>query len=421
MTSTADTSPLHFDPFSPEVVADPDSWYRKLRHQQPVCYNQDYDTFFFSRFEDVWEVLGTGDNTFVATETNLPTADYLRNHRNQGAPAFASLNPLSPGPSLPSPWYERMRQAHVSPLRPGKVADLENFIRKLARQQLDSILPRGSFDLTADYTAIVPARVICHLFGLPLTVADEVMGNINAIGRYSPGKQGVDFSRFFTEMPRYIIPAIQARREAGADGSNGLIDGLINYRMETDQRPLSDDEISNQLVCAMVGGMESVPKVTGGGLLELWRHPQQLQAVRADIPTNLPIAVQEMLRYCAPAQYTFRTAHRDVTVAGQRIRAGQRVACMLYSAARDEREFDNPDSFVWNRPIPRVISFGVGQHHCIGKHLALLEVRILLEEFLSRVNHFTFELDAAGGNAGYFQRGWIKLPITISGSATTDK
>lgn len=404
---------FEFDPFAAEVVANPDYYYKLLRDHYPGYYSEQYDTFFFSRFEDVWDVLRVGDNTFVATETNLPTAEYLRTHHNDGAPPFASINPLAPGPSLPSPYYEMMRKAHIDPLKPKSVAQLQDFIRDLARRQLDEILPRGEFNFSTDYAAIVPARVICHLFGLPLSVADTVMGNINAIGRFKPGKQGVDFSAFFTELQAYIIPAIQARREAGADGSNGLIDGLINLRLDPDQRALSDDEISNQLVCAMVGGMESVPKVTGGGLLALWQRPEQFAAVCADLKNNLPVAVEEMIRFCAPAQYTFRTAHKDVSVAGRSVRAGQRVACMLYSASRDDREFDNPDEFIWNRKIERVISFGLGQHHCIGKHLAQMEVRILIEEFLSRVKSFEFVLEDAGGNAGYFQRGWISLPVVV--------
>ncbi|HEY8385759.1 MAG TPA: cytochrome P450, partial [Porticoccaceae bacterium] len=143
------------------------------------------------------------------------------------------------------------------------------------------------------------------------------------------------------------------------------------------------------------------------------QRPEQFAAVCADLKNNLPVAVEEMIRFCAPAQYTFRTAHKDVSVAGRSVRAGQRVACMLYSASRDDREFDNPDEFIWNRKIERVISFGLGQHHCIGKHLAQMEVRILIEEFLSRVKSFEFVLEDAGGNAGYFQRGWISLPVVV--------
>jgi cytochrome P450 len=214
-------------------------------------------------------------------------------------------------------------------------------------------------------------------------------------------------------MKPYVIPLVQERRAAGADGSHRLVDGLINYRTQPDQRALGDIEIADQLICAIVGGMEAVPKVTSRGVMELWRRPEQLKAVRADLAKNLPIAVDEIIRFCAPAQYTFRTAHKDVTVAGRQVKAGQRVASMLYSASRDEREFEDPDEFIWNRAIPRVISFGLGQHHCIGKHLALLEVRTLIHEFLTHVNSVEFLLEEAGRNAGYFQKGWISLPVVV--------
>lgn len=401
------------DLFSPETLANPQPVYNRLRDEHPVFYSRDYDTFFFSRFEDVWEVLRIGDNALLATETNLPTPEYLRTHRNTQAPPLASINPMAPGPQLHSPWYEEMRRAHIAPLRPKSVAKLAGDIRALARQRLAQLLPRRKFNLTMDYAGVVGVTVICSLFGLPPDRAERLMDKVNEISRYRPDKKSVDLLAFFTALTGDILPAIHARRVAGADGGNMLIDGLINYRAAPEGRALSDQEICDQLVCAMVGGIESMPKVTAQGILELWRRPEQLKAVRADLAANVPIAVQEMLRYGAPAQYTFRTAHRDLTVAGVRVKAGQRVAAMLHSASRDEREFDDPDEFVWNRPIPRVLSFGLGQHHCIGKHLATLEVAILVQEFLSQVRSFEFDLDEAMQNAGVVQRGWINLPVII--------
>ena len=91
----------------------------------------------------------------------------------------------------------------------------------------------------------------------------------------------------------------------------------------------------------------------------------------------------------------------------------EKIACLLHSASRDEREFVEPDSFIWNRSIQRVLSFGLGQHHCIGKHLAKLEVRTLVHEFLSQVNSFEVVEDEAVRNPSCFQRGWISLPVII--------
>jgi cytochrome P450 len=410
MTATA--ADFDIDLFSPEAVADLEPIYRELRDRRPVYYSRDYDTFFLSRFEDVWDALRIGDNLLLATETNLPTPEYLRSNHNTAAPPLASTNPMAPGPTLHSPWYEEMRAAHIAPLRPKSVAALRDLVRELARERLRKLLPLGRFNLTMDYAGVVGVTVICSLFGLPRTRAEAIMDKVNEMTRYDP-EQSVSLASFFTELTGDIIPAIQARRAAGADGSNMLIDGLVNYRVGEEQRALSDEEICNQLVCAMVGGVESMPKVTSQGIMELWRRPEQMAQVMADLDASLPVAVQEMIRYCAPAQFTFRTAHQDLTVAGQRVRAGQRVACLLFSAARDEREFHDPDEFIWNREIPRVISFGLGQHHCIGKHLATLEVTTLAHEFLSTVKRFEFALDDAGRNRGVMQRGWTNLPVVV--------
>lgn len=414
--SQATPAVLDIDLFSPQVIANPQPVYKELRDKCPVYYSADYDTYFFSRFADVWEVLRVGENALLATESNLPTPEYLRTRRNNGAPPFASSNPMAPGPRLPSPWYEEMRLAHTAPLRPQSVAALKHFVRALAHERLALLLPRRKFNLTMDYAGIVGVTVICSLFGLPPSRAEDLMNKINEITRYSPEKKSIDLATFFTELTQDIVPAILSRRAAGADGRNGLIDGLINYRAPPDQRALSDQEIADQLVCAMVGGIESMPKVTAQGVMELWKRPEQLAAVRADLDANVPVAVQEMIRYCAPAQYTFRTAHKDITVAGQAVKAGQRVACMLHSASRDEREFADPDAFIWNRPIRRVLSFGLGQHHCIGKHLAQLEVTTLVHELLSRVDSFEFDLDDAVQNTGVMQRGWINLPLVVTGA-----
>lgn len=284
----------------------------------------------------------------MATEGNLPTPEYLRSHRNNGAPPFVSVNPMGPGPALPSPYYEQMRLAHIGPLQPKSVAVLKDVVREQAHEQLKRLLPRGKFDLSLDYAAIVAARMVCHVFSLPLSTADEVLQKVGAIGRSDPakdGKKSVDLSAFFTQMKPYIVPLVQARRAAGADGSHKLVDGLINHRTQPDERALGDIEIADQLICAMVGGMEAVPKVTSRGIMELWRRPDQLKAVRADLEKNLPVAVDEIVRFCAPAQYTFR--------------------------------------------------------------------RTLIHEFLTQVNSVEFLLEEAGRNAGYFQKGWISLPVVV--------
>ena len=400
------------DPLSIDALGDLPSFYADLRAHQPAYYFEPYDTVFFSRFEDVWELLRVGDNVFSAVETNLPTPAYLRANRNTGhPPPYAATEPMAAMPSLVSPWYEEMRNAHMAPLKPKAVARMADFLREVTEARLDMLLPRGRFDIVTEFAGPIAASSMCLLFGLPLDRAEQLFREVNEATR--PAADGtVDFKHFFAAVIGTIQPCVEARRAAGADGSMSLIDGLVNWR-SPEGRALGDSEIANQLVCAMVGGFESASKVTGGGIMELWRNPDQLDAVRADLAANVPVAVDEMVRHCAPAQYTFRTAHRDVTVAGTPIRAGQRVCAMIWSAAHDEREFDRPDEFIWNRRAERTLSFGLGQHHCIGKHLALLEVRIMVEAWLRRVKRFEFDMAAARRNPSYFQHGWISLPVEV--------
>ena len=403
--------PFAYDPFAKEVMANPLPWYRELRANHPVYYAAKYDTFVFSRFDDLIEGLSQGDNTFVASEQTLPSPALLAAVHHEETPPPLAMDPLPRSSNLGSPWYEQIRQAQIKPLRPKSVMSIEDKVRELARQRLDVLIPQGEFDLTQDFGGIVAATITCHFFGMPESQAEAVRDAVNAVTVSDPEGGGVDLTRLVEDLVALIQPSVERRRAAGADGSVPLVDGLINYRV--DGRALTDREVAMQGVCVFVGGTETVPKITAHGLMELADQPEQLAAVRADLTTNVKIAAEEMIRYCAPAQWFARTAHKDTVVAGQPIRAGQRVLFLFGSAARDEREFDRPDAFIWNRKIERILSFGFGQHHCIGVHVARLELRVLVEEFLKRVPAFSFVKERSTRLPSSFQWGWNSLFVKI--------
>jgi cytochrome P450 len=405
---------FEYDPFSQQVMLDPMPFYKVLREQHPVYYIAKYDTYVFSRFQDIVELLSIQDNTFIASDTTLPNPEILLK-LNNGVARELPLDPLPIGALLGSPHYENLRQAHIKPLRPKAVAALESYVRKLATQRLDELLPKKRFDLTQDYGGIISASVICHLFGLPESLASQVLQSVNRLSLSDPEKGGIDIAASVQEQSALMLPAIRARRAAGADGSVPLIDGMLHYR--NGDRLLTDEEVVLQLICVFIGGTETVPKITAHGLMELANHPEQLASVRADPSRNVPTAVEEMTRYCAPAQWFVRTVHKPVTVAGQKLAPGQRVLALFGSAARDEREFERPDEFIWNRRIARVLSFGFGQHFCIGVHVARLEMRVLVEEFLKRVSGFHFDMEHALRQPSSFQWGWNVLPVVIDREA----
>lgn len=401
-----------YDPFGKAVMDNPLPFYAALREHSPVHYLPKYDIFAFSRFQDIIDVLSIGDNAFIsAADSTLPGPEALLIH-NKGKPAELPLEPVIPiGTLLGSPHFEVLRQAHLKPFRPKQVAALRDWVETQVKARLDALLPTKAFDLTQDYGGIVAAGAICHLLDMPMRHARDVLDLVNSLSMTDPEKGGNDIAKTIGQSVEMMMGAVARRRAAGADGSVPMIDGLIN--LDYYGRPLTDAEVATQLVCVFVGGTETVPKITAHGLMELAARPDQLAAVRADLETNVPIVVEEMIRYCAPAQWFMRTAHKDVEVAGQSIKAGQRVIVLFGSAARDPEEFERPDEFLWNRPIQRVLSFGFGQHHCIGLHLARLEIRTLVRQFLERVPEFHFDMDKSVRLPSSFQWGWNSLSVVI--------
>ncbi len=399
-----------YDPFHPAVMADPLSYYRVLREHHPLYYIPKWDTYALSRFSDIWQVLETSDGTFVASEGTLPAATVLARH-NDGPVADPPLHPMPFHANFDSPIYDDVRRTHSAPLRPKNVGRLGDRIRELANERLDVLLPRGGFDLTQDYGGIVAASVVCELVGLPVELAADVLATVNAGSLAKPG-DGVNTANARPGFLEYLVPVVKRRRADAADGELPIVDGLIRYR-KPDGSEFSDVEVATQMLGVFIGGTETVPKIVAHGLWELHRRPDQLAAMRADLEANVPIAREEMIRYCAPAQWFARTLRKPFTIHGTTIKPGQRIITLLASAARDDREYPQADEFIWNRPIERLLAFGRGQHFCLGVHLARLEITVLVTEWLKRVPDFRVDEERASRPPSSFQWGWNNVPVEV--------
>jgi cytochrome P450 len=205
---------------------------------------------------------------------------------------------------------------------------------------------------------------------------------------------------------------VQRRRAGSSDGELPIVDELLGYRLP-DGSAFTDMEAAVQMLGVFIGGTETVPKIVAHGLWELGRRPDQMVAVRADLDANVPVAREEMIRYCAPAQWFARTVRKPFTIHGTTIKPGQRIITLLGSANRDEREYTDPDEFIWNRPIERLLAFGRGQHFCLGVHLARLEIAIMVTEWLKRVPDWRIVSEAASRPPSSFQWGWNNIPVEV--------
>ncbi len=407
MTAMQDFS---YSPFDPAVMADPRPYYRTLRDHHPVYYVDDIDTYALSRFDDVWDVLAINDGTFVASEGTLPAAAVLA-HRNDGPVPDPPLHPLPFHANFDAPLYDDIRRCTAAQFRPKSVAGWQDRIRELANERLDELLPRGSFDLTQDYGGIVAASVVCELVGLPTDLAGDVLATVNAGSLAEPGS-GVEVANARPGYLEYLIPVVQQVRAGTFGRPLPIVDKLLEYRLP-DGSALSDSEVAVQMLGVFIGGTETVPKIVAHGLWELSRHPEQLAAVRDDPAANVPVAREEIIRYCAPAQWFARTVRRPFTIHDTTFLPGKRIITLLASANRDEREFDEPDVFRWHRPIKRSLAFGRGQHFCLGYHMARLEIAVLLQEWLRRVPDYRIDEAGALRPPSSFQWGWNTIPVQV--------
>ncbi len=400
-------SAFRYDPFSDEAMHNPQPLYRELRESHSPYYIAEYDTWVFSRFEDVWNGYMDRDH-FSEAEGMLFTREQLLVH-HRGSPPEPVLEPVkNMFLFLDPPVHTAHRQATAAPFLKGSIAKREAEITALVRERLALLLPRGEFDLNADFASHVAVTMVCRVLGLEPDDPEALARAVNLTVGVPSDAPGVAEARALIYS---LLLETVSRRRAGKGPESPVIDALLHR--DTIGRPLRDEEIATDLNGILVGGTETLPKIVAGCLLELARRPDQLAEVRAGMPASVAPAFEESLRFCAPAQWFGRTAKKPVMLGGVDLQPGQRAILIIASANRDHREFAQPDEFQWNRKARRLLSFGVGPHFCIGIHLARLEGQVMLREFLSAVKRYTVHPERGHWPVSQFQIGWTSLPVTI--------
>jgi cholest-4-en-3-one 26-monooxygenase len=180
-----------------------------------------------------------------------------------------------------------------------------------------------------------------------------------------------------------------------------------------DSESMSEDEIQGNVALLASGAAESTRTTLGHGMHELMRDGEQMAWLREradDIPSTV---VQEMVRIASPFTHLSRTATKDVELHGQHINEGDKVAMLFAAGNFDPEVFEEPRRFDLSRENNPHLSFGRGPHSCLGKHIAALEIKILLEELLQR----TREIKPAGPisySRDNYSRGVYELPVTVT-------
>lgn len=391
---------VSYNPYDPQLKDDPFPLYARLRAESPVHYVEEFDTWALSLFEDVWNA---GQNSEVYRSPGPPL---IQRRDPEVTLVGASMFGLNP------PVHTEVRKALVRHYSPRGVAQLEAQIRETARASIAEALPKGRLDVISELGLRISVRVASLLIGLPLSDSELLSGIVRRIFTRVPGVEGQtpDGVLAGAALGEYLYEAVcERRRRNGGEGDDAM--GAF-FRLQLDGRPLTDEEIGQHLNILVVGGTETLPKVFAGGILQLYRHPDQLADLVAD-PSLIKTAFTEIARYEMPTQFLTRMVAEDHELRGQKLRTGQGVMFLYRSANRDEREFPDPDRFDIHRRAERILSFGHGTHICLGQHAAKLEAKVMFEELLSAIPEYHIDESEVVPERSEFVAGYVSVPITF--------
>jgi cytochrome P450 len=360
--------------FDPDVYVEgpPHEAFAELRRTDPVSWQSLPDG------TSCWAVLTHADLSHVAKEPTLFSA-------STGGVVLEDLEPdqlemmrhmlLAMDP----PRHNEFRRPLLPTFSARTIAGLEDRVRSVCRSIMAAAGEHGEVEFVHEVCAPLPSQVVGDLMGLP----PEDWPRIHRWAEQLTGFQDEDSVDDPDANPG-VDMAMYAIEFAGRRRAEDRRDDLTSLLLETrfGDEPMNDIDFGSFFVQLVTAGNDTTKTMLSSGLLALLDHPDQLAAIRANL-ARLPTAVEEILRWANPLHYFRRTATADTELRGRKIEAGQKVAMVYTSANRDDDVFADPQAFDIRRDPNPHLSFGIGEHFCLGAHLARLEARVFFEELLS--------------------------------------
>jgi cytochrome P450 len=357
---------MPYDPWSPAFVADPYPAYAELRERTPILFHEPTNQWVVSRYADVNELLRDRrlGRTYLHAGTHEefgrePEPEFLAPFWNLIRGGMLDMEP---------PEHTRLRRLVSRAFTPRMAERLRSRVRRIAEDLARGLAVRGGGDLIADVAEPLPVTVIAEMLGIPQDhrpLLRPWSARICGMFELDPSPEAqraavaaaVEFSEYLRGLAR------ERRVAPGEDliSALGRVDGL------------GEDELIGTCVLLLNAGHEATVNATGNAWLALFRHPGELERLRAD-PGLIPAAVEELLRYDTPAPMFERWVLEDVEVAGVAIPRGAEVALQFASANRDPAVFADPDALDLARSPNPHLGFGAGIHFCLGAPLARIEL-----------------------------------------------
>jgi len=393
------TAQTEFNPFDPAVVADPYPYYRLMRERDPVHRNNSIRAWFLTRHADVDELLR--DDRFSSDGTQGER--YVPPPPGRGRPGRSML-------VVDPPDHTRLRNLVSKAFTPRMVERLRPRIESITADLVEGLAGQPTADLISRFAYPLPVIVIAEMLGVPARDRAQFQEWSAVVVRgLDPFLDRATQDAVFDARDAligYLRGIIDERRREPADD---LITAMIAARDKGDF--LSEGELVAMCNLLLVAGHETTVNLIGGGTLALLRNRDQLERFRRE-PALARTAVEELLRYSPPVQWTGRVATVEMELGGRRIAPHQSVVGILAAANRDPEVFEEPDRLDIGRDPNPHVAFGRGIHFCLGAPLAKLEARIALPMLLERFP----DLRLAGEpepRPTWNLRGLARLPVAL--------
>jgi cytochrome P450 len=397
MTTT--DSELYYDPYDFEIDTDPYPIWRRLREEQPLYYNERYDFYALSRFDDVEKGLVNWRGYSSAKGTLL---ELIRSGMEIPPGSIIFEDP---------PGHDMHRGLMSRVFTPKKMNAIEPKVREFCARTLDPLVGSGGFDFIGDLGAQMPMRTIGMLLGIPEADQEAVRDHGDKSLRTQEGKP-MEFRQDGFLDASIFEEYVDWR---ATNPSDDLMTELLNAEFEDETgttRRLTRDEVLIIINVIAGAGNETTTRLIGWAGKVLAEHPDQRAELVAD-RSLIPNAIEELLRFEPPAPHVGRYLLHDVEYYGQTVPAGSVMLLLVGSANRDDRRFPDGDTFDIHRTIGQHLTFGYGIHFCLGAALARLEGRIALDEVLTRFPEWDVDLANAKLSSTSTVRGWETLPAVI--------
>ena len=393
-----DTTELYYDPYDSEIDDNPYPVWKRMREEAPLYYNEKYNFYALSRYDDVarelhnWETYRSGRGT---------TADILFNNIEVPPGILLFEDP---------PLHDLHRRLLSRVFTPRRMLAVESLVREFCTSELDPLVGAGGFDFIADLGAVLPMRTIGYLLGIPeehqAGIRDRNGAALDVARGRAPGEVG---QKIFEKSIAMFAEFIEYRADHPSDD---LMTELLAAEIDEPdgtRRPLSRTEVLSYTAMIAGAGNETTTRLIGFMAQLLADHPGQRRELVSD-PSLIPGAIEESLRYEPPSPVQARYVAHDAEHYGRTVPEGSFMLLLNASANRDDTQFADPDRFDIHRRGSH-LSFGQGLHFCLGAALARLEARVAFEEVLKRWPDW--EVDYANAERAHTAsvRGWARLPV----------